>query len=119
MQTLEVYLPKDLDLANIVRFVELFSGREGLSTTIKTTLKGVPGSIHWHFKKVGEPGTLEVTYSPLDSCLYISVHKNRRARWTEDYMKIFQDYILNTMKSIRSNRDKTASKENKQRGIPS
>lgn len=93
--------------------VELFCAREGLSTTVKTTLKGVPGSVHWHFKKVAEPGTLEVTYSPLDSSLYISVHKNRRARWTTSYMKRFHDYFQKTVKPRKSNRDKTASKENK------
>ncbi len=40
-----------------------------------------PGARHWHLRKVGQAGTLELT--EWRDAIWISVHSNRRADWVE------------------------------------
>ncbi|HLV98591.1 MAG TPA: hypothetical protein VKT82_07940 [Ktedonobacterales bacterium] len=56
----------------------------GLKMRMRGTLHTYPGSLHWHFEKPGERGTLEVTLWPARQRLWLSVQAGRRARWIED-----------------------------------
>ena len=46
--------------------------------------KGYKGSRHWHVKKSGERGVVEVTWWPEKDKLWVSVRSNRQGNWTAD-----------------------------------
>jgi len=80
--TVNVKLPPRADLAAAERLVESTCRSRGLSEGMKTTLRSYPGSIHWHFTKEGERGTIEVTLWKKEKRLWINVHDNRASPWT-------------------------------------
>ncbi len=53
----------------------------GLTVTLRTTLKQLPGSRHWHVKRGRAPGTLEITLLPAQRRAWFSIHSNRRGEW--------------------------------------
>jgi hypothetical protein len=61
--------------------IERLSKALGLSPTLKTTSAKFPGSIHWHFKKGRERGTLEITLWPAENKLWFSMQDGRSADW--------------------------------------
>lgn len=63
--------------------IEEICRREGLGASLKTTLREHPGCLHWHWKRGRENGTLEVTHWPQENRVWISVHENRAAPWTD------------------------------------
>ena len=44
-------------------------------------LRSYPGATHWHIRRPGAKGTLELTYWPRARRLWFAVHANRRADW--------------------------------------
>ena len=88
MMHLDIELPGTLDGGRVEATVEAVCATANLSATMKTTLKKFPGCVHWHFKKPGETGILEVTWWPRDNGtrpprLWLSVHGNRTADWID------------------------------------
>ncbi len=83
MQSLEVRIPAGYNIERVNRIIELLCAEEGLDRKLKSTLKGYPGSTHWHFKKGNEAGTLEVTLWPSNSKIWFSIHDNRKGSWTK------------------------------------
>jgi hypothetical protein len=66
----------------VVATVEATAAATGLGVALRTSTRSCPGSIHWHFRKIGEPhGTLELTYWPENKRLWAKVHPGRRAKW--------------------------------------
>ncbi len=61
----------------------------GLTVTMKGTLKSYPGSIHWHFKRGGAKGVLEITVWPKQSRAWIAVQDGRKAEWIEEVLPEF------------------------------
>ena len=61
MQNLEVELPAGIDFRLVDGIVEKTCKARGLGVMVKTSLSSYPGSIHWHFHRGAERGTLEVT----------------------------------------------------------
>ncbi len=49
----------------------------------ETTLKTLPGSIHWHIKRLDASGTLEATWLPGGEA-WLSYHSNRHAPWIDE-----------------------------------
>lgn len=45
-------------------------------------LKTRPGVIHWHIRKVGQPGTLEATWD--QGTVSLIVRRNRQGQWTSE-----------------------------------
>jgi hypothetical protein len=66
------------------QIIETVSRAHGLSVTMKATLAKYPGSIHWHFKKGRDRGTLEVTLWPREHRLWFSMQDGRRAEWVTE-----------------------------------
>jgi hypothetical protein len=66
----------------LVAAVEATAAAEGLVPTMKGTLAGYPGCIHWHWKRGAERGVLEVTLWPSGRRLWLSIHANRSGAWT-------------------------------------
>jgi hypothetical protein len=54
------------------------------------SLARYPGSIHWHFTRAGEKGTLEATWWPSKNRLWLSIHSNRAAAWQDDAVRTLQ-----------------------------
>jgi hypothetical protein len=86
MIIVNVDLPPKLDFRLVEPIVEKYCRLAGLSETVKTTLLGYPGSIHWHFKKGTERGSLEITLWEKGKRLWLSVDAGRGGTWTQDTM---------------------------------
>ena len=78
MTTLNVHISRT---AGLEKTIELLCQTSGLAITMKTTSAKFPGSIHWHFKKGQERGTLEVTLWPSENKLWFSMQDGRSADW--------------------------------------
>jgi hypothetical protein len=82
----DVDLPVKIDFRLVERTVEKYCQLAGLSVTVKTTLLSCPGSIHWHFKKGTERGSLEATLWEKGKRLWFPVDARREGTWTQDAM---------------------------------
>ena len=83
MQEFEFQIPPSAQLSNLDSEVESICIGEGLQVAMKSSLARFPGSVHWHFKKPGVRGTLEITSYPLEKRLWASIQAGRRADWIE------------------------------------
>ena len=61
----------------IERVAQEFDLIEGM----KSPRARFPGSIHWHYKKKGERGTLELTLWPAEKKIWAQVQDGRKADW--------------------------------------
>lgn len=75
-------------LGDVVQAVEAAAEAAGLRIGLKGTLRSHPGCVHWHFKREG-PGTLEATWHPKSSRLWLKVASNRGAPWIEEAIAAF------------------------------
>ncbi|UFT99753.1 hypothetical protein KO561_01900 [Radiobacillus kanasensis] len=62
----------------------------------KTTLLSKKGSYHWHLKKDGEKGVLEITYWPSKSKLLVEIARNRMADWNVSIIEEMTEAFANT-----------------------
>jgi len=83
MQEYEFQVPSSAELAVVDSAIEAACIAEGLQLGMKGSLARFPGSIHWHFKKPGERGTLEITSVPQANRVWAQVQSGRRADWIE------------------------------------
>jgi hypothetical protein len=81
MDVFEITLPAGYSPVALAVLIEQAAGACGLSISQITTLRTYPGSTHWHLKRPGVPGTLELTSWPQAGRLWFSVHANRQATW--------------------------------------
>ncbi len=80
----ELTIPEGIGLSAIEKLIEECAAASGLTTRLKTSLASYSGSIHWHFRRSGELGTLEVTFWPERRRCWLSVHTGRNAGWVCD-----------------------------------
>ena len=83
MQQIEFHVPPKRDLASADLLIERVCATHGLQAAMKGTLATYPGSVHWHYKKPQENGTLELTLLRRDRRIWAAVHTNRKAPWIE------------------------------------
>jgi hypothetical protein len=79
----EFEIPKGCDVKCVERTVERLCRTRGLFIALKGSLSQYPGSIHWHFKKDRQKGTLELTLYPAKSRLWSTVQAGRTALWID------------------------------------
>jgi hypothetical protein len=48
---------------------------------MKGTLASYPGSTHWHYRKPGQKGTLELTLYIPDRRIWAKIQDSRKAPW--------------------------------------
>jgi hypothetical protein len=84
MQEVEIPLPPDIPLSKVTTIIESCCIGEELWQTLKGTLKQYPGSVHWHYKRGKESGTLEITYWPERRRIWFKVSPGRRGGWIEE-----------------------------------
>ena len=92
MREIEVPLSPGASLPT-VRRVESAAREVGLVVTLKTTLAKHPGCVHWHLKRDGERGVLEMTVWPEARRAWLSVQDGRRAEWIEDAAARLRDLL--------------------------
>lgn len=102
MQEFQFQVPQSAQLSGMESTLESICIAEGLHIGMKGSLATFPGSIHWHFKKPGERGVLEITSCPREKKLWASIQAGRRANWIEpSLMKIkkkIESHLLNPAK---------------------
>ena len=54
-------------------------------------LNQYPGSTHWHLKKQGVKGTLEITWWPKQNRLWLEIRENREAAWQQKIVDALTD----------------------------
>jgi hypothetical protein len=89
----EFELPESCGLRNVERTVERLCRTHGLSMALKGSLSQYPGSIHWHFKKEKQKGTLELTLYPAKSRLWSKVQAGRKAPWIDETLPGLREEI--------------------------
>ena len=82
----EFKVPSGCELKRAERAVERLCRSHGLSVGLKGSLSQYPGSIHWHFKKEKEKGTLELTLYPAEARLWSKVQAGRKASWIDEML---------------------------------
>ena len=86
MIEVELQIPVSAKSNSVVKIVEQVSNANGLTQVLKGTLASYPGSVHWHFKKNKEKGTLEITWWKIESRLWFKVAKGRMGEWVDEIL---------------------------------
>jgi len=101
MREVEFKIPNSAQLSEADSTIEAICAAEGLQIGMKGTLASFPGSTHWHFKRPGERGTLELTVFPAARRIWASIQDGRRADWIESCLvNIKQSVEANLKESI-------------------
>ena len=90
MIEIELQIPDDAKTAIIVRIVEDVCVANDLCCALRGTLAKYPGSIHWHFKKSGQMGTLEITWWESQYRLWFKVARGRTSDWITDSLPLLK-----------------------------
>ncbi|HEU5100036.1 MAG TPA: hypothetical protein VFU22_13500 [Roseiflexaceae bacterium] len=80
METITVPLSTSHDPAMLPGLIERAMAEAGLVSS-RLELRGYAGATHWHIRRPGAKGTLELTYWPSRGRLWFAIHANRRADW--------------------------------------
>jgi hypothetical protein len=81
MDTIEITILATHDPTALIARIERAAAAENLEIGERMTLRTCPGSIHWHLRRPGVKGVLELTYWPSQGRLWFTVHANRQADW--------------------------------------
>ncbi|MFY9235285.1 MAG: hypothetical protein WAO58_12610 [Fimbriimonadaceae bacterium] len=77
--------------------IESLAALAGLRIRLRGTLAAHLGCVHWHFGKPPEKGTLEVTWWPSQSRLWLKVHPMRDAVWIPGAIDLFEQRFGNAL----------------------
>ena len=80
METVDIPIPANHSPTTLPALIERAVCDAGLLAE-RRELRGYPGATHWHIRRPGAQGTLELTYWPQAGRLWFAVHANRRAEW--------------------------------------
>ena len=83
MKEIEFRVPRGCDLTHARRIIEQVCKHRGLHSAMKASLATYPGSTHWHYKKLRQSGTLELTLYLPDRRIWAQVQKSRWAPWID------------------------------------
>jgi len=100
MEQVEFSIPARRDLKKAAALIERICAQHGLQAAMKGTLASYPGSIHWHYKKPNQKGTLELTLLCEERRIWASVHSNRKAPWIEDALMRVRADIERALASV-------------------
>jgi hypothetical protein len=80
METIQIPIPANHSSTTLLALIERSVSNAGLLAA-RLELRSYPGATHWHLRRPGAKGTLELTYWPRTGRLWFSIHANRRAEW--------------------------------------
>ncbi len=89
MRTIEIGLAETVSAVDVERALAVTCAEMGLRIGLKSTLASYPGSLHWHLTREDQRGTLEVTFVPQPTRMWIAVHANRQSSWTDEAVARF------------------------------
>src|SRR4030095_7454854 len=93
MIEVELQISDSVDAQAVTRIVEQVCASQGLTATLKGTLVGYPGSIHWHFKLGKQKGVLEITSWESQHRLWFKVASGRTSEWIIQNIPQLKDRI--------------------------
>ena len=93
MIEIELQIPDSVNSDTLVGVVEHTCIAHGLTCTLKGTLAGYPGCVHWHFKQGRQKGILEITWWEVERRLWFKVAQNRRGEWIEASIPLLKEQI--------------------------
>jgi len=99
MIEVELQLPDRVASEAVVRAVEQICASHDLTCTLKGTLIRYPDSVHWHFKRGREKGTLEVTWWGRQHRLWFKVADGRTAAWIDEHLPRLKEKIEKSLLS--------------------
>jgi hypothetical protein len=76
-------VPAERESEDVIAAVERACAAEGLTQTLRGTLRAYPGCVHWHFKNGAARGVLEITWWPKTRRLWVKVASGREAAWID------------------------------------
>lgn len=100
MREVEFRIPRPCDPARIEEIAERVCSARGLRCALKGTLAKYPGSVHWHYKKGKQSGTLELTLDPLRRKLWATVQMGRQAPWIDTAIPVIRREIEEELSAI-------------------
>jgi hypothetical protein len=95
----KVRVPPRADLSGADRMVERCCANEGLTMTVRRSLRMSEDNVHWHFRKEGERGTLEITLLRAERGISLYIHDNRRGSWIPSTIRSLKPAIERGLKS--------------------
>ncbi len=101
MKEIEFPVPRKCDLALAARVIEEVCAARGLEIGKKGTQASYPGSTHWHFKKHGQKGTLELTVFIPARRVWAQVQDGRKADWIDAELPHIQRAIERWLRTLR------------------
>ncbi|HET9588545.1 MAG TPA: hypothetical protein VFO91_07130 [Anaerolineales bacterium] len=93
MIEVELRIPDGGSTEAVVRAVERACLANDLTRTLKGTLASHRGSVHWHFKKGRQTGTLEITWWETGRHLWFKVAGNRASQRIQDMIPRLKEQI--------------------------
>ena len=93
MRLVECKISRYDNLSGAGKFIEDICARRGLQLSLKGSLSTYPGSIHWHYKRLRQKGTLEVTLLVSARRIWFQVQAGRSAPWIEDELPLIRREI--------------------------
>lgn len=84
MTEIDIDMPEAGDVVRACRRIEQVMAGHNLDLASRGTLKKHPGCIHWHWRRAGEPGTLEITLWPRKGRVWLKVHPRRWVPWMDE-----------------------------------
>jgi hypothetical protein len=97
MSEVEVGLVTGVDWERVVAVVEGCCAAEGLQISQKGILTRYPGCTHWHYRRPGQSGTLEITCWPERGRLWFPIRAGRSNEWVEAAVLRLKDMIEETV----------------------
>jgi len=84
MRRIDIAWLKSWHTKDLPARIDRIANELGFVIASRTTLATIPGSIHWHIRKTGFSGTLEITIEPTTNQVWFGIHSNREASWIDD-----------------------------------
>lgn len=81
MIEVELQIPDSVEPEAVLWIVEQVCASNVLTCSLRGTLVSYPGSIHWHFKRDQQRGTLEITWWESGHRLWFKVARGRTSEW--------------------------------------
>jgi hypothetical protein len=100
MEQIEFRVPARRDLKRADILIERVCAAHGLHAAMKGSLATYPGSIHWHYKKPKQKGTLELTLLRSQRRIWAAIHTNRKAPWIEEVLPAVRAAIERALKRV-------------------
>jgi hypothetical protein len=100
MREVEFSVPRKCDLKLAERLIENICAGRGLQMAMKGSQATFPGSIHWHYKREKQKGTLELTLFPSQRRIWAKVAEGRRAAWINSELPQLRRQVEKELKAL-------------------